>query len=122
MPRLHSDLLPALMAACDGGLDAFALRWRPEVSVAVVLASRGYPGATGPSMLPSLDQARAVPGVLVFQAATEMRDGALMAIGGRVLAVVATALTHAAAREASYRGVDAVSWAGGFSRRDIGSS
>ena len=116
LSRLRSDLLPALLAACEGGLDAFDLRWKPDVSVAVVLASRGYPGATQPSALPSLEAA----GLTVFQAATEMRDGVLTATGGRVLTVVATAPSDAAARDAAYRGVDAIGWAGGFCRRDIG--
>ena len=30
LPRLHSDLLPALLAACDGELGDFDLRWKPQ--------------------------------------------------------------------------------------------
>jgi phosphoribosylamine---glycine ligase len=120
LPRLHSDLLPALMAACDGALDAFDLRWKPDASVAVVLASRGYPGGTESSAIPSLESAAAMPGVQVFQGATALHDGALVAAGGRVLTVTATAADPEAARAAAYRAVDAIGWAGGFCRRDIG--
>ena len=116
LPRLRSDLLPALMAACDGELRSFDLRWKPEVAVAVVLASRGYPGAIEPSPLPPLPEA----GARVFQGSTEWRDGALMATGGRALSVVGTAVDEAGARAAAYAGVDAIGWAGGFCRRDIG--
>jgi phosphoribosylamine--glycine ligase len=49
MLRLMSDLLPALIAARDGVLPNFALRWYKEAALAVVMATQGYPGnyATG---------------------------------------------------------------------------
>ena len=120
LPRLQSDLLPALMAACDGALDAFSLRWRPEASVAVVLAADGYPGATTPGgAIGGLAEAAALPGAYVFQAATRMRDGGLVADGGRVLTVGAVGGTLGAAREAAYRAVGAVEFPGGFWRTDI---
>ncbi|HXJ02599.1 MAG TPA: phosphoribosylamine--glycine ligase, partial [Micropepsaceae bacterium] len=42
--RLKSDLLPALIAARDGVLDTFDLRWRNEAALTVVMAAKGYPG------------------------------------------------------------------------------
>ena len=45
MARLQSDLLPALVAACQGELANFDLRFRAEASCAVVMAARGYPDA-----------------------------------------------------------------------------
>jgi len=42
LPRLMSDLLPALQAAYDGELANFNVRWRDEASIAVVMAARGY--------------------------------------------------------------------------------
>jgi len=45
MARLDSDLLPVLVAACDGQLDQVSLRWKPEASLTVVMAANGYPGA-----------------------------------------------------------------------------
>jgi phosphoribosylamine--glycine ligase len=44
----------------------------------------------------------------------------LLAGGGRVLAVTAIADTLANARARAYRGVDAIDFADGFHRRDIG--
>ena len=45
MTRLMSDVLPALIAAADGVLDTFDLRWYDdEVALTVVMASEGYPG------------------------------------------------------------------------------
>ncbi len=120
LPRLRSDLLPGLMAACDGTLDAFSLRWRPEASVAVVLAARGYPGATTPgAAIGGLAAAEAVPEAYVFQGATRLQDGVLVADGGRVLTVGALGDTLWTARETAYRAVDAIEFPGGFWRRDI---
>src|SRR5581483_7094903 len=44
LPRLKSDLLTALIAARDGVLGDFDLRWRDDVALTVVMCSRGYPG------------------------------------------------------------------------------
>ena len=46
MLRLMSDLVPALVAARDGMLKNFALRWYPQPALAVVMATKGYPGLT----------------------------------------------------------------------------
>jgi phosphoribosylamine--glycine ligase len=45
MLRLMSDLLPALLAARDGQLKNFDLRWYPHAALTVVMAANGYPGA-----------------------------------------------------------------------------
>src|SRR5690242_847603 len=85
MMRLHGDLLPALVAACDGELAHFDLRWQDRPAVAVVMAARGYPDAPERgSAIGGLDQAASVPNVQVFHAGTE-RDsgGVLRAAGGR---------------------------------------
>ena len=122
LPRLRTDLLPVLVALCDGRLAEADLRFADEASVAVVLAGRGYPGrpATG-AAIAGIERAERLPGVQVFQAATR-RDpaGALFGDGGRVLTVVATAPDLAAARDAAYAGVAAIDWPDGIWRRDIG--
>jgi phosphoribosylamine---glycine ligase len=121
LPRLQSDLLPALLAACDGELAHFALRWRALASLTVIMAARGYPGAP-PRHTPigDLAAAEAVPGALVFHAGTERLDGKLVSSGGRVLAVCGTGTDLEAAHAAAYRAVAAVAWPDGFFRRDIG--
>ncbi|MDI3306627.1 MAG: phosphoribosylamine--glycine ligase [Acetobacteraceae bacterium] len=122
MVRLRSDLLPALLAACDGELHDFDLRWEDLHSMVVVMAARGYPGAyVKGTEIRGLDAAAAVPGVQVFHAGTARRaDGAIIANGGRVLGITATGRTLREARDAAYRAVDAIDWPEGFCRRDIG--
>src|SRR5436190_8191798 len=45
MLRLMSDLVPAMLAACDGMLKTFDLRWYPDAALSVVMAAKGYPGS-----------------------------------------------------------------------------
>jgi len=122
MARLQSDLLPALLAARDGALDRFDLRWKAEAALCVVMAAKGYPGdyAKG-DVIGGLERAAALPNVAVLHAGTKQAtDGRIIANGGRVLGIVGTGPDVAAARTAAYAGVDALDWPGGFCRRDIG--
>jgi phosphoribosylamine--glycine ligase len=122
MKRLRSDLLPALLAVCDGRLGEISLDWRDEAALCVVVAAAGYPGdVVKGGAISGLDAAGAVPGATVFHAATERNAaGQVVATGGRVLGVTATGATVGAAQRSAYRAVDAVEWPGGFCRRDIG--
>ncbi|MFO1189491.1 MAG: phosphoribosylamine--glycine ligase [Alphaproteobacteria bacterium] len=119
--RLDSDLLTALIAASEGRLEPGHLRWRTDVSLCVVMAARGYPGAyVKGSEIRNLDRAGAVPGVTVFHAGTERRNGRIVSIGGRVLGVTARGATVAEAQRLAYRAIDLIDWPDGFCRRDIG--
>ena len=119
--RLRSDLLPALLAARDGQLKHFDLRWRDEAALTVVMAAKGYPGAYEKGTeIRGIEAADAIPGVKVFHAGTAAEGGKLLAVGGRVLNVTALAPTIAEAQVKAYEAVDAIDWADGFCRRDIG--
>ncbi|MBN9450897.1 MAG: phosphoribosylamine--glycine ligase [Bosea sp.] len=121
MPRLKSDILPALLAACDGVLDRVDLRWHDEVALTVVLAAKGYPAKpeTG-SVIQGVEKAEALDDVLVFHAGTKLSNGDLVANGGRVLNVVALGKSVGEAQKRAYEAVDKIDWPGGFCRRDIG--
>ncbi|MEQ1929772.1 MAG: phosphoribosylamine--glycine ligase [Parvularculaceae bacterium] len=121
MRRLTSDILPALHAAATGRLADISLDWSRDASAVVVMAADGYPGDYKKgSEIRGVARANALPGVVVFQAGTEERDGALIASGGRALSVSATGPTLAEAVARAYAGVDAIDWPQGFCRRDIG--
>ena len=119
MMRLKSDLLDLLYAAATGTLDQVSAEWSDDVALTVVMASRGYPGAydkgTPIAALPQTGD-----GEKVFHAGTALKDGALVATGGRVLNVTATGATVAEAQARAYGLVDRVEWENGFCRRDIG--
>jgi phosphoribosylamine--glycine ligase len=121
MLRLMSDLVPALLASCDGVLKNFDLRWYTDAALTVVMAAKGYPGpyAKG-SVIEGLDAAASVEGVEIFHAGTLAQEGCILAHGGRVLDVCATGKTIAQAQARAYRAVDCIRWSDGFCRRDIG--
>ena len=120
--RLKSDLLAALVAAVEGELRHFDLRWSDDAAIAVVLAARGYPA--DPVMggeIKNLAAAGHVPGVRIFQAATKASaDGTLTAAGGRVLTVCATAPSLREARVRAYGAIAAIDWSDAYCRQDIG--
>src|SRR5258708_33513606 len=90
LPRLKSDLLPALIAARDSVLSDFDLRWRDECAVCVVLAAQGYPDdPLKGTEIRDLEAAAREPSVTLFHAGTKRRDDRLVADGGGVLNGVA---------------------------------
>ncbi|SHN68378.1 phosphoribosylamine--glycine ligase [Bradyrhizobium erythrophlei] len=121
MLRMMSDIIPAMLAACDGELKHFDLRWYPEPALTVVLAANGYPGdyAKG-TRIDGLDEAAQIEGVEIFQAGTMANDGVILANGGRVLNVCASGKTVVEARQRAYAAIDRIKWPDGFCRHDIG--
>jgi phosphoribosylamine--glycine ligase len=120
MPRIEGDFA-ALLYAVATGADFEAPRLSDEVTMTVIVAASGYPGMpVKGGAIRRLDAAEQVPGAIVFQAGTFELDGQLVANGGRVLAVTARGRSLGEARERAYRAVDAIDYADGFHRRDIG--
>jgi len=121
MLRMMSDIVPAMLAACDGQLKNFDLRWFDESALTVVMAANGYPGDYKKgSRIEGLDDAAQIEGVEIFHAGTISRDGHILANGGRVLNVCASGKTIMEAQRRAYAAVDRIRWPDGFCRRDIG--
>ena len=121
MPRLMSDLVPALLASRDGMLKSFDLRWYETPALTVVMAANGYPGnyARG-TVIEGLDEAAAVEGVQIFHAGTKAEGGRILANGGRVLNISATGKTVREAQARAYAAIARIRWPEGFYRHDIG--
>ena len=120
MMRLKEDLLVLLNAAADGQLSHVSARWRDEAALTVVMAAKGYPGTPEKgSVISGIDKAEAA-GAQVFHAGTAVKDGNIVANGGRVLNVTATGGNVSAAQQQAYAAVDLLDWSEGFCRRDIG--
>lgn len=121
MARFAGDLLETLLAVAEGRLaDLPAPAFADVVALTVVMAARGYPGT--PEMggaIRGIEAAEAT-GATVFQAGTRTAGDALVAAGGRVLAVTGTGATVAGAQANAYAAVDVIDFPTGFSRRDIG--
>ena len=129
MKGLAGDIVPAILGAATGGLEgneeafeALLELDRFEPTATIVLATEGYPGSYAKgSVIRGVKSANDLPGVTVFQAGTDMDEGgALLANGGRVLAVTASGDDLQEAVTRAYAGVDAIDWPEGFCRRDIG--
>jgi phosphoribosylamine---glycine ligase len=121
MMRLKDDIVTLMLAACDSTLDKISVRWWDDAALTVVMAAKGYPGefAKG-SEIRGLDRAARVEGVEIFHAGTAIKNGKLVANGGRVLNVTARGKTIAEACSRAYETIDFIDWPEGFCRRDIG--
>jgi len=121
MPRLMSDLVPALLASRDGMLKSFDLRWYETPALTVVMAAKGYPGHySRGTVIEGLDDAAAVEGVQIFHAGTKAEGGRILANGGRVLNISATGKTVREAQARAYAAIARIRWPEGFYRSDIG--
>src|SRR6186997_530469 len=121
MLRMMSDLVPALLAARDGQLKNFDLRWYPHAALTVVMAANGYPGTYEKgSVIAGLADAAALENVQVFHAGTKADGNRIIANGGRVLNVCARGKTVREAQTRAYQAIDRIKWPDGFCRTDIG--
>lgn len=119
MPRLESDLLEVLTAACDGELENIDLKASPKAAACVVASSKGYPSA--------VDDGKEIHGLpkptdrsIVFQAGTTLQNNRLLTKGGRVLSSVGLGDTLPEALEIAYDTMEKISFEGMYYRKDIG--
>jgi phosphoribosylamine--glycine ligase len=119
MMRLASDLAAIMLACAKGELAGVELSFRDQTALTVVMAANGYPGTPEKGGAIALGDAEDA-GAKVFHAGTALKDGALVANGGRVLNVTATGASVTEAQARAYQAVDAIRFPTGFCRRDIG--
>ncbi|MBF4161347.1 phosphoribosylamine--glycine ligase [Nocardioides acrostichi] len=118
---LDSPLGALLLGSADGTLASVpAPVFADGAAVGVVLASGGYPASSSKGdVIRGLVDAEALEGVHVIHAGTATVERATVTAGGRVLAVVGTGETLAAARERAYDGVAQIEFDGAQHRTDI---
>ncbi len=120
MMRLESDLVELMLACAERRLGEIeAPKMSDDFALTVVMAAEGYPGTPKKGGSIDLGEAEA-GGAKVFHAGTKLVDGGLVASGGRVLNVTAKGSTATEAKANAYAAVDAIDFADGFCRRDIG--
>lgn len=119
--RLKSDVVDIFEAVIDDRLDQVEMKIDPRPTVCVVMASGGYPGKyEDGKTIRGLKKASDVPGVVVFHAGTQVRNGRVATAGGRVLGVTAVGKDLKKAINAAYKAAGQISWTGSFLRNDIG--
>ena len=121
MTRFQSDLAALMLAVARADLASADMpKFDGRTALTVVMAAKGYPGKPEKGgFIGGLDAASA-GGAKIFHAGTAMKDGVLVASGGRVLNVTASDGTVTAAQATAYAAVAAVDFATGFYRKDIG--
>jgi phosphoribosylamine--glycine ligase len=122
LARFRGDLLEWLWGAATGRLPPGVPEFAKEAALTVVIAARGYPVAPEKGApIGGLAEAADVEGVCVLHAGTRRVGEAIVADGGRVLAVTAVGSDLAEARSRAYAAAERISLSGGFYRRDIAS-
>src|SRR4029079_14133027 len=108
MMRLENDLGEYLYACATNSLSALPPpKFSDDTALTVVMAANGYPGTPRKGgKVGGIAEAEAT-GAKVFQAGTPLKDGKLLASGGRVLNVTASAPDVAEAQRKAYAAVDA---------------
>jgi phosphoribosylamine--glycine ligase len=118
--RFNGDAAALLMACAKGDIDTNHLSFSPEVAICVVMAAKGYPAEYQKgSVIRGLDDAAQVEGVTILHAGTAEKNGEIVANGGRVLNIIATAPDIQTARTRAYEAIAKIDWPEGFCRTDI---
>ena len=122
LARLTSSLPELLHAAATGRLaEVPEPIWSEQCAVDVVIAAPGYPGTvTTGGTITGIEAAEELDDVHVLHAGTGTTErGELVAVGGRVLSVVALGASLEAARERAYEAVERIDLEGAQYRTDI---
>ena len=114
---MDSDLFEVIEAAMNEKLSEIEVKWKNEVCINVVLASKGYPGKFVKGYEIKIDDSIKDN---VFLAGAKFEDGVLKTNGGRVLSVVGTGKTLEDARKEAYKNVELVDFKDAYCRKDIG--
>ncbi|UXN06858.1 phosphoribosylamine--glycine ligase [Bartonella sp. HY761] len=121
MMLLQDDLIPLLEKAATGNLSGVTPKWANEAALTVVLAAEGYPDhPLKGTIIEGVEEAAKEKDVVIFHAGTALKDGKLIANGGRVLNVTAKGATVLEAQQKAYTAIDKINWPQGFCRQDIG--
>lgn len=119
--RMKSDLFEYISASVDGTLGMLSpVSWKPQSSVCVVLASKGYPDSYPKNeQITGLDSTNA-ENVFVFHAGTKLENGKVLTNGGRVLGVTSLGASLEDAISNAYSAVSKIGWQSKYCRSDIG--
>jgi phosphoribosylamine--glycine ligase len=115
---LQQPLVEVLLDAAAGRLKPIDLAAVP--SVAVVLASAGYPGSSGTPAVISGIEAATAEDTQVFHAGTRHENGRWVTAGGRVLSVCGRGPNLSIALERAYAAARSIGFEGQQMRGDIG--
>ena len=116
MPRIGGSLSKILEATFKNSLQNIKVEILPETTLAVVIASEGYPAAYSKGKKINIQSANSI----IFHAGTALADNNIVTSGGRVLAAIGTGKSINEARNNAYNIVDKIDFDGKTYRKDIG--
>ncbi len=126
IPTINTDIITILDAMSKDRVSSVKLSTTDDCTVAVVLASRGYPmapetgkevgGLTSMFMMPLSD------GPIVFCGAIQRKDGKAVTTGGRNLTIVGRGKSIAEANRAAYDLIERKAFRSLWYRDDIGNA
>ncbi len=118
--RMDTDLADVAFAIAEEKLSEIEIRWKPESSVCVVLASKGYPGNYEKGkIIKGLNELKKEKDVFVFHGGTSFDNSNIITSGGRVLGVTALGKEIKEAKEKAYRAIEKIRFEGMHYRKDI---
>lgn len=119
MPRLKTDIVELFSLIPSQQLHTAHVEFYDHTVVAVVLASKGYPGAHSKGL--SITLGKDSSSYITFQAGTKSNPkGALVTSGGRVLASVGIGKSLQDAIGYAYKNAQRIEFDGKYFRTDIG--
>lgn len=117
--RLESDLVHLCLQAMDDSLAGQTMQFSDRCTVAIVLASEGYPGKYQ-TELPITGNLEEDENTKIFHAGTRLFGDQLVTSGGRVLTVVGAGDSFNDAKRHAYHRANTIQWQGLHMRTDIG--
>ena len=121
LPKLKSDIGEIFLACCNQKLDETKIEWLDKKSLCVVVCSKGYPENFKKNIeIVNLDKIKLNKNDYLFHAGTEVNNGKIFAIGGRVLNFVTLSDNFKSAKNIIYKNLNELNWNDGFYRKDIG--
>lgn len=126
LPRLKTDLLQLILATIDGDLQNQNIEFKDQSAICVILAAKGYPDEykKGTEIKNLIAAEQSAENIIIFHSGTKKSSqengDKILAVGGRVLGVVALSENIKQARIDAYKAIDLIDWNDGFCRRDIG--
>ncbi len=118
LPRIENDFVELLLATANGSLSNFSIKVSSKIAATIMLVAGGYPG--------EYLKGRTVTGIrnvrdsYVFQAGTELENGLIKTVGGRVLAITSLQDTLFDAVQHAVTDAGRIYFDGRYFRTDIG--
>ncbi len=121
MMRLKTDFFDIIKAAVNNNLSSLKIEWSKNVSMTIVLCSKGYPGNyKSNSQIKNLNNITEDNKTRIFHAGTIERENKIFSAGGRVLNATVLEKNLLLCREKCIENLVKINWSDGFFRKDIG--